>query len=331
MSFENTSSLSKSTSSSDLSSKKRAADVRYSKDTLEIVDQLLTAETEQGFPGAQLVIIKNGRMIKNTAYGAVSRVDSTGKPLDEYVPVTEKTLFDLASNTKMYAVNFAVQKLISEKKLSLTDTVHKFFSQFTDGKKAKIKGKAEITVFDLLTHQSGFPAGQPYSRKIAKLKNAAKKSNREHTFDFIMDTPLVYQPRSAVLYSDINYMLLAYIIEKITQTGLAEYVTDSFYRPLGLDRICFTPLQQGFTLNEIAATEIQGRPRSQAAIENKQTKELIHGTVHDAEAYTAMEEVSGHAGLFANAESLAVLAQVMLNNGGYGKKSFFVPAVAGYF
>ena len=316
---------------SDLSSKKRAADVRYSKDTLEIVDQLLTAETEQGFPGAQLVIIKNGRMIKNTAYGAVSRVDSTGKPLDEYVPVTEKTLFDLASNTKMYAVNFAVQKLISEKKLSLTDTVHKFFSQFTDAKKAKIKGKDGITVFDLLTHQSGFPAGQPYSRKIAKLKNAAKKSNREHTFDFIMDTPLVYQPRSAVLYSDINYMLLAYIIEKITQTGLAEYVTDSFYRPLGLDRICFTPLRQGFTLNEIAATEIQGRPRSQAAIENKQTKELIHGTVHDAEAYTAMEEVSGHAGLFANAESLAVLAQVMLNNGGYGNKRFFDPAVAGYF
>ena len=311
--------------------KKQRRDVPYSAETLQIVDQLLTAETENGFPGAQLVIIKDGVMIKNSAYGTISRVDSAGNLLDEVIPVTEKTLFDLASNTKMYAVNFAVQKLISEQQLALADTVQGFFPQFVDAKKSKIKGKAEITVFDLLTHQSGFPAGSPYSQKIEKLKKASEKSNREHTFDLIMETPLVYQPRTAMLYSDINYMLLAYIIEKVTGMGLAEYVTDNFYRPLGLDRICFTPLRQGFSLDEIAATEIRAKSRTQAAIEAAQATELIHGTVHDPEAYTAMEEVSGHAGLFANAESIAVLAQVMLNNGGYGVKRFFDPAVAGYF
>ena len=311
--------------------KKQQKNMSYSEKTLEIVDQLLTAETEAGFPGAQLVIIKDGMMIKNSAYGAISRVDSAGNPLDEVIPVTEKTLFDLASNTKMYAVNFAVQKLISERRLALTDTVHHFFPQFVDAKKSKIKGKADITIFDLLTHQSGLPAGRAYSQKIKKLKNVSEKSYREHTFDLIMETPLVYLPRQTVLYSDINYMLLTYIIEKVTGIGLAEYVADNFYRPLGLDRICFTPLRQGFTLDEIAATEIRAKPRTQAAIDGAQTTELIHGTVHDSEAYTAMEEISGHAGLFANAESIAVLAQVMLNNGGYGVKRFFDPSVAGYF
>ena len=311
--------------------KKQRKNVSYSEETLELVDQLLTAETEAGFPGAQLVIIKDGMMIKNSAYGAISRVDSAGNLLDEVTPVTEKTLFDLASNTKMYAVNFAVQKLISERRLALTDTVHHFFPQFVDAKKSKIKGKADITIFDLLTHQSGLPAGRAYSQKIKKLKNVSEKSYREHTFDLIMETPLVYLPRQTVLYSDINYMLLTYIIEKVTGIGLAEYVADNFYRPLGLDRICFTPLRQGFTLDEIAATEIRAKPRTQAAIDGAQTTELIHGTVHDSEAYTAMEEISGHAGLFANAESIAVLAQVMLNNGGYGVKQFFDPSVAGYF
>ena len=311
--------------------KKQQKDAPYSTETLEIVDQLLTAETEAGFPGAQLVIIKDGKMIKNSAYGAISRVDSAGNTLDEVIPVTEKTLFDLASNTKMYAVNFAIQKLISERRLALTDTVHHFFPQFVDAKKSKIKGKADITIFDLLTHQSGLPVGRAYSQKIKKLKNVSEKSYREHTFDLIMETPLVYLPRQTVLYSDINYMLLTYIIEKVTGIGVAEYVADNFYRPLGLDRICFTPLRQGFTLDEIAATEIRAKPRTQAAIDGAQTTELIHGTVHDSEAYTAMEEISGHAGLFANAESIAVLAQVMLNKGGYGVKRFFDPSVAGYF
>ena len=311
--------------------KKQQKNMSYSEKTLEIVDQLLTAETEAGFPGAQLVIIKDGMMIKNSAYGTISRVDGEGNPLDEVIPVTEKTLFDLASNTKMYAVNFAVQKLISERRLALTDTVHHFFPQFVDAKKSKIKGKADITIFDLLTHQSGLPAGRAYSQKIKKLKNVSEKSYREHTFDLIMETPLVYLPRQTVLYSDINYMLLTYIIEKVTGMGLAEYVADNFYRPLELDRICFTPLRQGFTLDEIAATEIRAKPRTQAAIDGAQTTELIHGTVHDSEAYTAMEEISGHAGLFANAESIAVLAQVMLNKGGYGVKQFFDPSVAGYF
>lgn len=303
----------------------------YSQTAMEFLDQLLTAETENGFPGIQLAIVKNGRIIKSSGYGVISRVDAQGTLLEEPIPVTAETLFDIASNTKMYAANFTLQKLISEKKLLLSDPVQKFFPGFIDGKKDRIKGKGTVTVFDLLTHQSGLPAGRPYSKRIAKIKNAAEKSYRQHTLDLILETPLVYSPRSSILYSDVNYMLLTHIIEKITGTNLADYAEKMFYRPLGLKRICFTPLQHGFSLDEIAATEIEGASRTVTGQPAASSKALVHGTVHDEEAFTAMEQISGHAGLFANAESLAVLAQVMLNNGGYGHDRFFEPGVTGYF
>lgn len=306
----------------------------YSIEALDLVDQLLTSETTHGFPGAQLVIVKNGRMVKNAAYGSISSVDANGRSIEKPLPVTNHTLFDIASNTKIYAATFAVQKLISEEKLFLTDTVHQFFPDFVDEKKDAIKGKELITVFDLLTHQSGFPAGGNYARKIEGLKTSVRKqkTDRQHTLDFIMKTPLAYEPRSKFIYSDINFMLLTYIIEKITDMPLDVYVQESFYAPLKLDRICFKPLEKGFQLNEIAATEIAAKPRSKTKTVNRGIKtQPVHGTVHDYDAYVAMEQVSGHAGLFTNAETLAVLAQVMLNNGGYGSQCFFAPSVTGFF
>ncbi|MGP1529583.1 MAG: penicillin binding protein PBP4B [Treponema sp.] len=303
----------------------------YSSETLQLLDQLINAEVANGFPGAQLVIVKNGTLIKNAAYGVVSTVDVSGRSLKEPIPVTEDTLFDVASNTKMYAVNFAVQKLIVEKKLFLNDTVQHFFPAFEDDKKAKIKGKSTITVFDLLTHQSGLPAGGAYYKKIQRMKAKERKLKRKrlHTLDLMMKTPLTYQPRSQLVYSDIHYMLLTFIIEKITGMPLDTYVGQHFYKPLELSRICFKPLEHGFELAEIAATQINAKMRGGNGSSTKTA--LIHGVVHDEEAYDAMEQVSGHAGLFANAKSLAVLAQLLLNGGGYGTTQFFNPAIVGYF
>lgn len=303
----------------------------YSPETLQLLDQLINAEVANGFPGAQLVIVKNGKLLKNAAYGVVSTVDADGGALTEPIPVTEDTLFDIASNTKMYAVNFAVQKLIAEKKLFLNDTVQHFFPAFADDKKAKIKGKSTITIFDLLTHQSGLPAGGAYYKKIQRMraKERKQKNDRLHTLDLMMKTPLTYQPRSQLVYSDIHYMLLTFIIEKITGMPLDTYVVQHFYKPLELSRICFKPLEHGFELTEIAATQINAKTREANGNGAKTT--LIHGVVHDEEAYYSMEQMSGHAGLFANAKSLAVLAQLLLNGGGYGTMQFFDPAIVGYF
>lgn len=302
---------------------------------LQICDDLMDEQIRNGFPSAQLVAIKNGKIIKNYAAGSVSTVDDSGYPLKQKKPVTPATLFDLASNTKMYAVNFAVQRLVSERKLSLNDKVSSFFPDFKDAKKAKRRGKETITIFDLLTHQAGFPAGGNfYANK--KIRNKSKKdtrTNKEITLELILETNLAYTPGTASVYSDISYMLLGFIVEKVTGMPLDKYVEENIYKPLNLKSICYEPLKHGFLKDMIAATEIRGVKRTEDEAYKDEKYLPIQGTVHDAEAFFAMDGVSGHAGLFANAKSLAVLAQVMLNGGGYGTVKLFdsqiVPLFAG--
>lgn len=291
----------------------------------EIVDDIMTSEIENGFPSAQIVIVKNGKMIKNSSYGYISTVDDFGNPLGTKQAITNETLFDLASNTKMYTVNFALQKLISEGKISVYDKMIDFFPDFKDKKKALFKGKAEITIADLLKHQAGLPAGAQYyiNKKIRKKSTKDKRQNKEIVLELICNTPLIYAPRTEVLYSDIGYILLGLVIEKITDMPLDKYAEENIYKPLKLNSVCYEPLKKGFSKENIAATEIKAVKRTL----DEKFKDLkylpVHGTVHDPEAYNAMDQVSGHAGLFANAQSIAVLAQVMLNGGGYGNIKLF--------
>ena len=292
---------------------------------LQICDDLLNEEVKSGFPSAQIAVIKNGKILKSAAYGAVSGVDDYGVPLKEKVPVTTNTLFDLASNTKMYAVNFAVQRLVSEGKISLNDKVVSFLPDFKDAKKAKHKGKDSVTVFHLLTHQAGFPAGANFygHTKIRNKKKKETRTNKQITLELILETNLVYAPGTDSVYSDISYMLLGFIVEKVTEMPLDKYVEENIYKPLNLRLICYEPLKHGFVKNNVAATEINGVKRTDDETFKDEKYLPIHGTVHDAESFFAMDQVSGHAGLFANAESLAVLAQVMLNGGGYGTVRLF--------
>ena len=308
-------------------------DVNYR--AFQIIDDIMEAQTANGFPSIQLVVVKNGRMIKNSAYGYISTVDEFGEPLMQKnkKPITKETLFDLASNTKMYTVNFVLQKLISEEKISIYDKVKDFFPEFKDKKKARFKGKSEITVEDLLKHQAGFPAGAQYyvNKKITKKKESNKRQNKEIVLELICNTPLIYSPRTEVLYSDIDYMLLGLIIEKVTGLPLDKYTEENLYKPLNLSSMCYEPLKKGFTKEDITATEIRAVKRTKDE-KFKDIKYLpVHGTVHDPEAYNAMDQVSGHAGLFANAESIAVLAQVMLNGGGYGNIKLLDSSVLNLF
>ncbi|UTY30374.1 penicillin binding protein PBP4B [Treponema putidum] len=301
----------------------------------QIIDDIMKAQTANGFPSVQLVVVKNGRMIKNSAYGYISTVDEFGESLMQKnkKPITKDTLFDLASNTKMYTVNFALQKLISEEKISIYDKVKDFFPDFKDKKKDRFKGKSEITVEDLLKHQAGFPAGAQYyvNKKITQKKKNDKRQNKEIVLELICNTPLIYSPRTEVLYSDIDYMLLGLIIEKVTGQTLDKYTEENIYKPLNLHSVCYEPLKRGFTKEDITATEIRAVKRTKDE-KFKDIKYLpVHGTVHDPEAYNAMDQVSGHAGLFANAESIAVLAQVMLNGGGYGNIKLFDSSVLNLF
>jgi len=293
---------------------------------LKMLDTLIEEEVRQGFPGCQLFVAKDAKILKNAAYGYLSTTDAKGKPLSfkKRVKTSCDTLYDVASNTKMYALNFAVQKLVYEEKLSLSDKIVDFFPDFKDPKKAKVRGKEALTVRDLLLHQAGFASGYPFLKDKRLKENDGERSNKEVTQQILMGLPLVYETGSTSVYSDIDYILLGLIVEHITKMPLDEYVRNAIYEPLGLKRITYKPLQNGFDRADCAATETRVAIRG-VQTEEFSTKEigLLQGIVHDGNAYLPMNQVSGHAGLFANAESLGLLTQLILNGGGYGTVKLF--------
>lgn len=299
---------------------------------MTLLEDIINEEIKQGSTGVQLVVLKNGKLAYNKSFGYISNYQSDGKPIPVAmrVPVTTNTLFDLASNTKMYSVNYALQKLVFEKKVSIHDPVSKYFPTFKDEKDAAIKGKDKLTIKELLEHQAGFPADPQYFNEnydkddgIVNGKNDLFSQTKEKTIEMILKTPLAYEPGTKTKYSDVDYMLLGLIVEQVTGKDLDTYMKEEFYRPLGLKRITFTPLKHGFGKNDVAATELNGNSRDGAVTFSNNRKGIIQGTVHDEKAHYSMDGVSGHAGLFSNALELAQLAQVMLNEGGYGQHQFW--------
>lgn len=113
-------------------------------------------------------------------------------------------------------------------------------------------------------------------------------------------------------------MLLGYIVEKVTGQRLDEYVENNIYKPLGLNHSMFNPTEKEIPKTECAATERNGNTRDFSIDYSQIRKYTLQGEVHDEKAYYSMGGVSGHAGLFSTTSDLAVLAQMLLNEGGYG-------------
>lgn len=309
-----------------------ATDKYKNNDNLKLIDQIINAEIENGFTSAQLVITKNGKIIKQSAYGDVNSYNKDGSRIENSAKVTNDTLYDLASNTKMYATNYAIQKLVSEGKLDIEQKVSEIFPDFKDKQDDKIKGKDNLTVKEILQHQAGFPADPQYhnnnydpnSPTLASPNgNKLFTQNRDEMLKKVIDTPLEYVPGTKTMYSDVDYILLGFIVEKISGQNLDEYMKENYYKPLGLTHITFNPLENGFNKNQIAATELNGNTRDGVIDFKNIRKDTIQGQVHDEKAFYSMAGISGHAGLFSNALDLAVLTQVTLNGGGYGEHKFF--------
>lgn len=145
-------------------------EVGFNTNTLKLIDDMMEVQMDYGFSGAQLAVVKDGKLVVDKAWGVTNgyvapQIDSEGNILsDAYVdkssaPITSDTMFDLASNTKMFATNFAVQKLVYDGKLDIHKRVCEYIPEFKDREgDDQIKGKTEIKVSDLLSHQAGFPA-----------------------------------------------------------------------------------------------------------------------------------------------------------------------------
>ncbi len=317
---------------------------------LELIDRIVRSDIENGFTSAQLAIIKDGRLVCRNAWGFVNSYDRSGKRIENGIPVTNSTLYDLASNTKVYSVVYAVQYLADQGRIDLNDKVSDIMGrEFVDntleirfacfgsgypGLETIKEWKSRITVKNLLMHQAGFPDGGHYNNDRFDTVNQkltydvdnvlyVPDADKEKTFrEGICRTPLMYEPGTATLYSDIDYMLLGLIIEKITGKDLNSFLRETFWDPMGLTHITYNPLENGFEKNDCAATELNGNTRDGLIDFPGIRTGTLQGEAHDEACYYTMEGMSGHAGLFASATDLAKLASVMLT-GGYGNERFF--------
>ena len=299
-------------------------DKSYNEETIKFLDEFIKAEVKAGLPSAQIAVIKDGNLELLSSYGYVNNYNQNGTELKDKIKVTDNTVYDLASNTKMYTVNYAIMKLVSEKKLNLDDYVHKFYPEFKGNNKEKVQ------ISDLLKHQAGFPPDPQYFNDkydkddgIPNGKNDLYAIGKEKVKDAIMKTPLAYEPKTSTKYSDVDYMLLGLIAEKVSSQNLDTYLKENFYNKLNLKKTTFNPLKNGISKNETAATELNGNTRDNTIDFINARKYTIQGEVHDEKAYYSMQGVSGHAGLFSNAYEVAKLAQVIINEGGYDDIKFF--------
>ncbi len=331
-----------------------AAEEGISLKTLQMVSDLIETDIEHGFTSASLAIVRNGRLVYQNAWGLCNSYLPDGTRNTAGPEVATSTLYDLASNTKMYTVNYAIQRLVTEGKLDVNsricDHLGEAFASETILANAEIwkigdldldtvkKWKAGLTVRDLLCHQGGFPADpmypvqnfdmsatdkeNPYRPNELYAGSGADEETKKNTIQMINRTPLRYEPGTKTVYSDADYMILGLVVEKVSGMALDEYLKKTFFEPMGLDRITYNPLKAGFVPDDCAATELGNSGRYDPNVYKGYRTQTIQGEVHDEKAYYSMMGVSGHAGLFASAPNLATLASVMLT-GGYGEHRFF--------
>ena len=242
------------------------------------------AVTDNVFPGAVLLVSQNGNLVFNDAFGFR---DLFAKP-----PMTIDTIFDLASLTKPLATALAVMVLVQQKKISLEQNLGDVLPAFKTDRKALIKIKY------LLYHNSGLADYRAFYKKIEHLPLEKRKTALRK---LLVKEPLVHPIGCRVVYSDIGFMILEWLIEKISGKGLDEFVSDMVYIPLGLEDLFFIDLKADRKPGIFAATE-----------QCPWRRQLLCGQVHDENAYV-VGGVQGHAGLFGTALDLHHLLSHLLS------------------
>ncbi|WP_420127093.1 serine hydrolase domain-containing protein [Longimicrobium sp.] len=253
------------------------------------LDSIATAAiADRAAPAIAMAVGRHGRLVHLRGYGAVDWAPGSAA-------VTDSTLFDLASITKVVATTTAAMILEEEGRLDLDRTVAAYLPEITDST------KQGITVRMLLTHRGGLEAFAPLYRT---------HRGRQQYLEQINARPLRSTPGTRMVYSDWDLILLQLIIERITGQELDAFVRDRIFAPLGMRETGFRP---AVPRERIAATE---RDSARGG--------LIWGEVHDPNAW-AIGGVAGHAGLFGSARDLAVFAQMLLNGGEYGSVRILRP------
>ncbi|MGY0593842.1 MAG: penicillin binding protein PBP4B [Paraglaciecola chathamensis] len=290
------------------------------------VDDLIEQDVKNGFPGAVLLVMQNGEIIKRSAYGDARKYADGGELLPSPQKMRTDTLFDIASNTKMFATNLALMKLVSEGKLDVNAPIEQYMPDYQGG------GRDTRLVRDLLTHTAGYAPQVRFFTSDNGVSKSLYSQNPQRTDQLLLNrVPFAMGRNVKAVYSDTDYMLLGMLVERLTGMGLDAYVEQQIYQPLGLTNTLFNPLLKGRAKAEFAATEIQGNSRGGRVSFDNMREYVLQGEVHDEKAFYSLAGVAGHAGLFSTVDDLAVLGQLLLNGGGYGQTQIFDEAVLQQF
>jgi CubicO group peptidase (beta-lactamase class C family) len=235
------------------------------------------------YPGAVVLVSHRGHVIYRGVFG-------NRRIQPDIAPMHFDTLFDLASLTKVVVTTTAVMQLIEQGKLELDTPVAKYWPAFG------ANGKSEVSIRELLTHTSGLI---PDITDPLHPNSTPSWDGEASALTQITHLKLTNPPGTAFVYSDVNFLVLGYLVEILSGQTLDKYASEHIFKRLNMDDTGYLPAAS--LRDRIAPTEI---------IE----KELRWANVHDASAH-AMDGVAGNAGVFSDAADLSLFAQCLLNNG----------------
>lgn len=287
-----------------------------------VIDSIVNNALEiKAFPGCNVLIAKNGKVVFHKSYGYHT--------FDGYIAAGKNDIYDLASVTKVTAALPAIMKLVDDQKLNVDE---RFSVYWTDWKQSAFhrSGKEDITVRELLAHQAGLTPYIPFykqSMKKGTLKNrwyraeAGGKYNlavapglylrdnfRNKVYRSIRLSPLSKKGR--YVYSDLFFILVPELVSSLSGVVFSGFLDSCFYKPLGANSFAFRPWEK-FQACSIVPTET----------DNYFRKRQLQGSVHD-ESAAVLGGISGNAGLFASANDLAKLLQMYLQKGEYGGRRY---------
>ena len=274
------------------------------------------------YPGCQVLVAKNGKVIYDKSFGYFT--------YDSIQKVNEQSIYDLASITKISSTVLTLMKFQDEGILNLDNTLGEYLPEIADTSEYK-----DLVFRDILSHQAGLKSWIPFylhtldslgykPDTFSKKKTSGypvivaddlyiKASFKDSIYAWILNTPL--RKKNNYLYSDIGYYFFLKIIENQTGNTLDKVSNELFYAPLGLRYTGYLPLKR-FKVSQIVPTENDTMFREQ----------VIRGYVHDPGA-AMLGGIGGHAGLFSTASELAVIMQMLLNNGTYGGERYLSASV----
>jgi CubicO group peptidase (beta-lactamase class C family) len=262
------------------------------------VEAFLQRVTQDGtIPGAVLCVAQHGQRVWHRAYGAAAVTP-------QYRPMRCETLFDIASLTKVVATTSLLLVAHHEGRCALDDGLCRFYPQLAH------TPPGSVTLRQILAHTGGLAAWSPLYRELwpegpVRSDASTARRRRVQAVRQILQRPLAYTPGTRALYSDLGFIVLADILERLHQQSLETLFLQRIAQPLGLYNMAYRPLGGAAplpsSLGAYAATEIcPWRQR------------VLVGEVHDENAW-AMGGVAGHAGLFATAQALCDFAQALLD------------------